>query len=245
MTITGIDLKNLRNDEYFQFMKNTVSLVFANDADVLKVVNQNNALNTKLTEFDALFKKSTASVLTQEITDLDARRDNALVGINSVINGYLYHFTPDVAQAASKLNDNLKLYGTKIISQNYQAETATISSLIGDWENKAELVNAVNVLNLNEWAAELKEANTLFDTKYLARTQEYGEASPENILSKRKEINASYYDLKSFLESFSVVEPSSANTTTINQLNALIAQYNTLLSNRAAGGESDTRTPTT
>jgi hypothetical protein len=245
MTITGIDLKNLRNDEYFQFMKNTVSLVNANDPVVLNVVTQNNALNTKLTEFDALFKKSTASDLTQEITNLDARRDNALVGINSVINGYLYHFTPGLVQAANKLNDNLKLYGTKIISQNYQAETATITSLVGDWQAKPELTNAVNALNLNEWVAELTEANTLFDTQYLARTQEYGDASPENILSKRNETNASYYDLKSFLESFSVVQPSSANTTTINQLNALIEQYNTLLSNRAAGGESDTPTPTT
>ena len=244
MTITGIDLKNLRNDEYFQFMKNTVSLVTANDPVVLNVVAQNNALNTKTTEFDTLFKKSTASALTQEIFTLDVRRDNALVGINSIINGYLYHFTPALVQAANKLNDNLKLYGTKITSQNYQAETATIASLLGDWENKPELTQAINDLNLKDWKNELKDANTLFDAQYLARTQEYGDASPETILSKRAETNAAYYDLKSFLESFSVVQPSAANTTTINQLTALIDQYNTVLNNRAASGGTTVTPPT-
>jgi len=89
----------------------------------------------------------------------------------------------------------------------------------------------------------LKTANDLFDTKYLARTQEYGDASPENILSKRVETNAAYYDLKSFLESFSVVQPSTENTKTINQLNALIDQYNTVLNNRIANNNTE-ETPT-
>jgi len=243
MIITGIDLKSLRNDEYFQFMKNTVSLVTANDPVVLNVVAQNDALNTKVTEFDALFKKSTASELTAEIFNLDVRRDNALVGINSLVTGYLYHYDPVMVQAANKLNDNLKLYGSKITSQNYQAETATLASLITDWETKPDLNTAMLSLKLELWKEELKTANDLFDTKYLARTQEYGDASPENILSKRVETNAAYYDLKSFLESFSVVQPSTENTKTINQLNALIDQYNTVLNNRIANNNTE-ETPT-
>ena len=244
MIINGIDLKNLRNDEYFQFIKNTKSLVDTNDPSVLNVVAQNAALNEKMQEYDALFKKSTASEITQVIFDIDLRRDNALVGISSVVNGNLYHFDPALKAAAVKLDDNLKIYGVNIIRQNYQAETATIASIVGDWDTKPDLTTAMNVLNLKTWKDELKEANDLFDQKYLERTQEYGAASPETILSKREETNQAYYTLKSFLESFSVVQPSVANTTTINQLNALIEQYNTLLKNRVASGASEETPPT-
>lgn len=240
MIINGIDLKNLRNDEYFQFMKNTLSLVDGNDPVALNVVAQRDKLFLKIKEYDELFKQSTASEITKEIFSLDVRRDNAIVGINSVVTGYLYHYEPAIKKAAEQLNDNLKLYGAKIISQNYQAETATISNIVSDWNNKPELKAAMIALGLQEWVAELKTANELFDQKYLERTQEYGAASPENILSKRAETNAAYYELKSFLESYSVVQPSAENTKTINQLNALIEQYNTLLNNRAASGEDDT-----
>ena len=243
MIINGIDLKNLRNDEYFQFMKNTTSLVDTNGAAVLNVVAQNDALIQKTQEYDALFKKSTASEITQAILDLDVRRDNALVGISSVVNGNLYHFNPTLKAAATKLDDNLKLYGGKIISQNYQAETATIASMVGDWETKTPLTDAMTLLNLKDWKNELKAANDLFDQKYLERTQEYGDATPENILSKREETNQAYYTLKSFLESFSVVQPSAANTKVINEINALVEQYNTLLNNRATSASTTPPTP--
>lgn len=244
MIIIGIDLKNLRNDEYFQIMKNTTSLVETNGAVVLNVVAQNDALIQKTIEYDVLFKRSTASEITQEIFDIDVRRDNAVIGISNVVNGNLYHFDPTMKAAATKLDNNLKLYGAKIISQNYQAETATLSSLVGDWETKPDLTAAMTLLNLKVWKDELKAANILFDEKYLARTQEYGDASPENILSKREETNQAYYTLKSFLESFSVVQPSAENTKTINQLNALIEQYNTLLNNRAAAPVTPPTPPT-
>ena len=244
MIIIGIDLKNLRNDEYFQLMKNTVSLVNSNDASVLNVVAQNTTLNQKMQEYDTLFKKSTASEITQEIFDIDVRRDNALVGINAVITGNLYHFNPLMKAAATKLDSNLKIYGAKIISQNYQAETASIASFLGDWSGKPTLTQAVNDLNLQDWVTELEAANVLFDQKYLARTQEYGSASPENILSKREETNQAFYTLKSFLESFSVVQPSAANTKVINEINALAEQYNTLLNNRLANGETEQTPPT-
>jgi hypothetical protein len=170
MIIIGIDLKNLRNDEYFQIMKNTTSLVETNGAVVLNVVAQNDALIQKTIEYDVLFKRSTASEITQEIFDIDVRRDNAVIGISNVVNGNLYHFDPTMKAAATKLDNNLKLYGAKIISQNYQAETATLSSLVGDWETKPDLTAAMTLLNLKVWKDELKAANILFDEKYLART---------------------------------------------------------------------------
>lgn len=241
--ITAINISILRNAEYLQFMKNVNSLVQANDPDLLHVSVQLTALSDQIILLDDLFKKQLANEITQELVLIDERRDKAIIGISYIVTGHLYHFDPTLAQAAATINDSLKLYGSGIGRQNYQAETATLSSLISDWENKPNLFDALKTLELNDWKNELKTANTLFDQRYLARTQEYGAANPDTIKAKREEINAAYYILRDFLNSYSIVQPSVANARTINEINALADQYNTILNNRLANGDTGEETP--
>jgi len=241
--ITAINISILRNAEYLQFMKNVNSLVQANDPGLLNVSVQLTALSDQINLLDGLFKKQLANEITQELVLIDERRDKAIMGISYVVTGYLYHFDAALAQAAAAINDSLKLYGPGIGRQNYQAETATLSSLVSDWENKPNLSDALTTLQLNDWKNELKAANTLFDQRYLARTQEYGAANPDTIKAKREEINAAYYTLRDFLNSYSIVQPSMANTKAINEINALVDQYNTVLNNRLANGDTGEETP--
>ena len=121
----------------------------------------------------------------------------------------------------------IQAYQLGIQLQNYQAETATLNSLIGDWENKPELVAALTTLGLTDWKEELKNTNNTFNTKYILRTQEYGAASPENIKSKREEANAVYYELRNFIVAYATINATNPlYTKTVNELNALITQYN-------------------
>ena len=233
--MNAINLTNLRNAEYLQYIKNYLAIVQRNDPTVLKIQAQYDALMSKSNELDALFKKILANENTADILALDGRRDDAINGIYYVAQGYEYHFDPQLQTAASLIKDSFSVYGGGIAKLNYQAETATITGLITDWENKAPLVAAFTTLNLTDWKNELKAANTQFDERYLDRTQEYGNATPENLKSKREETNAVYYALRDRIEAYHLLVdvPPSPYTTVINQLNALIDQYNTLLNNRA------------
>lgn len=242
--INAINISILRNAEYLQFMKNVATLVQDNDPAVLNVVAQEAALVSSNAILDGLFKTQLANQITQELVLLDERRDRAINGLFFVVSGFMYHYDAPKAQAASVLNDNLKLYGSGIAKQNYQAETASIASIVNDWETKIVLTDAINLLNLKDWKDELKAVNTLFDEKYLARTQEYGAANPDTLKAKREEANAIYYTLRDFLNSFSIVQPSAANTKVTNEINALVDQYNTLLNNRIANGDTEETPPT-
>lgn len=128
----------------------------------------------------------------------------------------------------------MELYGSGISRLNYQAETATLNNIIRDWENKPELIDAISSFNLSPWVNELKTANEEFNTKYLSRTQEYGDASPETIKLKREETNVAYYALRDRIDALHLLveTPPSPYATVINQLNALTDQYNKLLVNR-------------
>jgi hypothetical protein len=238
--IKAIDLTRLRNAEFIQFCNDFTSLVNSNDPSDLSVQPQYNAMVQQVTELESLFKNALNNPITAEIEALDFRRDQAINGITGIINAYSYHFNPDYIQPALVLQNNLKVYGTGIARDNLLSETAIIKNMIIDWETKPELIDALDDLNLNSWKNELKNANEIFNDKYLARTQDYATASPDNQKSKRLEVMTAYYELRKFLDAFYVIQNSPAYQKAINELNALIDQYNTLLNGRSTATTAET-----
>ncbi|KQR93717.1 hypothetical protein ASG01_07570 [Chryseobacterium sp. Leaf180] len=232
--MNAIHLPSLRNAEYLQYMKDFAGIINLNNPAALQIDAKLAAFTMKTAELEQLFKKAMANDRTQAIMLLDERRDDAINGITAFLQGYSYHFQEDKKQNAQKLLANMELYGSGIARQNYQSETATINSLIMDFAGKPELAAAVTALNLQSWIDELQDANTLFGTEYLSRTQEYGDANPETIKSKREETNVAYYALRDRIDALHVLveTPPSPYSTVINQLNALTDQYTGLLLKR-------------
>lgn len=229
--INSIEMVRLRNANYLQFQKDFLSIISRNDPKGLQVGSKYDALTSKVEELESLFKKALANPISQELLDLDARRDDAINGIFYVATAYAYHYDSILKQAAEALLANIKLYGSGIARLNYQAETATINSLINDWDNKPELSQAIDTLGLKDWKAELASINSEFSTRYLDRTQDYGNATPETLKAKREETNTLYYALRDRINALHLLvdTPPSPYQTVINQLNALIEQYNLLL----------------
>jgi hypothetical protein len=231
--ITAIELYKLRNGEYVQFTSDVLKIVELNNPTSLQVNEKFDAMSALKTELEALFKKSTENPITAEIENLDKRRDNAVSGILGMINSYGFHYDGAVSGQAKVVQDYLKLYTDNIAQENYNAETATINNIVNDFENKPELLAALTELHLIEWKEELKEANTKFNDRYIARTQELATATPDTLKSKRLVANTAYYELRDRIDAFAVINPSALYTKTINEIDALITQYNTLLAGRA------------
>lgn len=233
--ITSIELRNLRNAEFVQFQKDFAAIITRNNPEALQIQAKAEALNAKNVELDTLFKKILANENTKVLVDLDTRRDNALNGIMYHATSYTYHFNSTLKTAGQRVLENINHYGSGIARLNYQAETATLNSIITDWETKPELTEAITTLNLTAWKTELKEANTAFSQTYLDRTQEYGNANPENLKTKREETNTAYYGLRDRINALHLLAETTPSpyATLINQLNALIDQYNSLLNGRA------------
>ncbi|MDR3025259.1 DUF6261 family protein [Chryseobacterium sp.] len=232
--MNAIDLSKLRNAEYLQYMKDFTGIITLNNPSSLNIDSKLSAFTSKTTELEVLYKKAIASDKTQELLLLDEKRDNAVNGIYYFLLSQTYHYDIAKPQKARLLLNNIALYGSGIARLNYQAETATINNFLRDWENKPELTDAIDYFNLSDWMNELKTANTNFNNVYLSRTQEYGDASPETIRTKREEINTAYYALRDRIDALHLLTESSPSpySTVINHLNALTDQYNILLANR-------------
>ena len=235
--IQAINLLLLRNSEYIQFNKDLLNIIHSNDETILKCKPQYDAVVAILAVIENVFKTDQGSNLTPIIEALDARRDAAVMGITKHIDSFTYHFAPAKKDAATLLLDALIIYGTatEINTSSLPAETATLNSLLADVTTKANLVAAVAELDLTSWFAELKTANDELAAKYIERTQELGGANPNTIKDKRNEANELYYKLRDMITAQATVAGNAPPyPKTINEINALIDQYNVILTNRAA-----------
>lgn len=77
--ITGIDLAKLHNPEFLQFNRNVLSVIATGNKTTLKVAAENDALEALITQIANLFKTDTGSDITDELTALDIRRDDAIL----------------------------------------------------------------------------------------------------------------------------------------------------------------------
>uniref|UniRef100_A0AB33KWL9 Hemagglutinin n=1 Tax=Tenacibaculum sp. Pbs-1 TaxID=3238748 RepID=A0AB33KWL9_9FLAO len=221
-------------------MKDILQLVNLQDVDVLALTNPTNELTTIVNRIDSLYQQVQGSTLTQEIITLDTRRDKAISGIKMILNGYENHFNEAIVSAAKTLLATINAHGTNIIRKSYQEQTAILDSISKDFETEPELIQAISLLDLTTWVAELKNANTEFSAKYIERVGETAASPENNIQELRTEASLTYRKLVLHIEAHATLSENEAYPTLLNEVDVLAKQYNLVVDNR-----SKSSTPTT
>ena len=239
--INGIAVSKLRNSEFSQFISDALSLIQQNNPAKLNIKAEFDALKASHDQLVALLNPELGNSLTAQLEEADAKRDQAITGIVALVSAFTYHFDPTVNSQASKLNATIEKFGSGIARESYQSQTAIINSLLSDIRSSTDLVKAANSLQLSAWIEHLDTANQAFNTLYLQRVTNMSDNPVESVKDKRQTMSTEYYALRDMLTAYYTIkkgaEPFAA---TVGQLNELINQYNTLLTNRksAVGEES-------
>ena len=228
-----------RNSEFLQYMKDVLELVNANDVDVLQVTTQRDALAVFVTQMDNLFQQEQSSGITQELIELDTRRDKAFMGIKANLEAYNHHFDERMQSAARSLLFNMNNYGTNIPRMNYQAETAVIDSMLSDWETETDLANAITTTALTDWIAELKTANEAFNDRYLARISESAANPATSFTSLREDTTDAYKTLTAHIEAHATLGSNATHQELVNEFSVLAKQYNQTVGLRLGSGSTE------
>jgi hypothetical protein len=235
----AIHYPKLRNNEFIEFIELLCKIINSNDPEVLKIKAQYDDITALLATLSVLFKPDLASAITQELEEIDARRDTAITGLEMQIKSFTYSIEPAKREASNLLSQSLATYGSGISRMNYQAESSTIRSIIQKWEADAELTAALTTLGLIAWVAELKAANNLFEERYLDRLKDDANNPEEKTFELRKEIILSYRTLLAHLQAHATISTDNSYDTVVQQINQLIEQYNKLVAARGSNKEEE------
>ena len=224
--ITEPKLKSYRNSEFLEFISSTIELV--NRSGIVALDPPKAALEVAYNNLDNSFKVSQGSLLTATVQELDVRRDDAVRGLRGLAKAYTYHFDTDKKAAGIAIFQAINKYSGNIAQLNYQAQTATLKSLSGDFEDDAVLAAAIVTLDLAAWTAELKNANIDFETKYLDRVTDQANKKVAPVSEQRPAAIEAYNTLIQHIQANHILNPSAALTELIGQLNELVMKYNAL-----------------
>ena len=230
---------NFRLSELIQFLYDVISIFKKHNPELLEINGEVTDLEAKTQSLDKVYKFEKGSKITEEIIRLDQVRDKYLVGIHSCLDGFTRHFDAAFCAAASLLLRNLNLYGANPAKLNYQAETSTINSIVESWTKTNDLSLALGTLNFTNWVAELKNVNDQFNSRFIARVQETGLKPEESSIELRRTAISGYRVLEENTDARSVLSKDDTYKGLINDLNALIDNYNRLVSSRSGSSEKE------
>ena len=120
--------------------------------------------------YEKVYAKLTYSGKGQSIAEADAKRDKLFAGIKTFLKGYeKLPSLPGHAEAMA-LFEIFKTYGLDLDKLNYAAETAQMNRLLADLE-KPENAAKLKTLNLADYTAQLKQAQTDFEEMYAEQAE--------------------------------------------------------------------------
>ncbi|WP_378186836.1 DUF6261 family protein [Aquimarina sp. W85] len=223
-----------RHAEFLQYLFDVTNLLNKQDLAALKLEEPKTALETAIQKIDKAFKQAQGSKITQDIIEMDERRDRAITGLRTLLEGYKYHYDEQLSNAAKALLDTIAIYGSNIQRLSYQEETAVINSLVKDWEDNEVYVNAAIDLKLWDWIKELKESNELFSQKYLDRVSDNAARTPADIPQLRTVAIDAYRTLINHITAHATLEDTQAYDILLNELDILAKNYNQTVDNRTS-----------
>jgi len=216
---------NYKNSIVLTFVANTLELFNTHKIEAIAALQTQ--LQTLQQQMAQSFQIDTGSAKTDDLKELDKKRDDAIRGITQVVSGYALHPTEAKSKAGEALLRSIRKYATNIIRLSYQEETAVINNLIDNWTNDATLATAITTLGLADWQTALDQANQEFDTVYVARSQESAQKQTIKSTSEiRKEVEAQYQLTVQHINANVILNPSDALNQLVAEMNSLIDKYN-------------------
>jgi hypothetical protein len=176
---------------------------------------------------DGIYKWMRRSDYTARKAEADRGRDETSLGMSQVVRANLHHFSPEIRDAATHVNNLLENYGN-FRESNYDAETVAVDSIVARLQS-ANYLPAVNVLGLGPWVEKLAADNALFKTYALDANEEQADKPEITTSTARRETDGSLRRITDRVTSLMNLNGPEGYAPFADDFNGEVKHYNTLL----------------
>ena len=217
-----ISLSRLTNGDLIAFVSSVIKLYqrIAPPALAPEIAD----LSVKLQELNVAYSTESSSLLTEDLTSLDFRRNEALQGLRMAARAYMKYYDPSVHAAAKLIMGSMQNYGRYMERLNYQAKSVAINSLVSDWTNDVMLADALSILNFQNWKQELSAAHDTFRTVFLDRVSEEAAKNTPSVTAQRGSATEVYRALERKTVAHAVLDAATYEPL-IENLSELIKKF--------------------
>lgn len=220
--IKNIDLTRMNNGAHFTFVRNVWTKAEDNAKVKEKAAAAVEALKTAVVAEDDALKISQKSLLTDEITAADRKRDTLYSAYRKMVKGSLDSPLEEQAEAAKVLFQNMKDYGIDTQMQ-LDRETGLIANLVGDLVEK--YASQVKTLGLTAYVTALETANDTVNALIVQRADERGVQVAGALRTARTATDAAYKTLVKTVNALLLLEYDEGYDDFVNYMNEEIDRY--------------------
>ncbi|MGB3587014.1 MAG: DUF6261 family protein [Tunicatimonas sp.] len=230
---------NYRIKEFTQFIRNTLMIVNQHNPTELKVKTQYQDLNRLCQQLEKAYEQLDNSHLSLQLTELDNQRDQAVICLRALSEGYTRHPKTTHQEAAAQLLTCIDRYGNRLYALNYTEETATLKQLISELQTRPECVQAVQTLKLEVVVNEMKQANQAFEKLFIQRIEENVQLEGPTNRELTRQAATAYRELLKHLQAHATLNPSNEYRLLTDLLNENTSHFNEVVARRRNNSGSE------
>ena len=229
--IETIKFSHLRKNEFLQFLKDVAARCDKFDTDTLKLAVTLLLLKDEIEQLEVAQNKEKSSDLTKVLKQIDSNRDDDLVGIKTVCEGFAYSRNKEISGPANLVLKSISKHGSMIHTLNYHAETSVVDAITGEWKEE-KFQKALKKLQLHEWSVSLERENNDFKEHRQERVDDKMELESESFTKLRKPAVDAYNSLCDEIFAHSILNKNQEYTDLVKAINIIIEEYKMTLERR-------------
>ncbi len=230
--IASATLSKYRIKEFTQFIRNSLIIVSQHGSDKLQVKTQYNTLSRECLQLERAYKQENMSETGIKLVELDTQRDQAIVCLRMISEGYVRHPNEALQTAGEQVIECINKYGTRLYNLNYSAETAALKNVVRDLQTIPAYAQAIEAMHLEEVVNEMKKANQAFEKVFIQRLEETSKEEPQSTRELVQSTSEAYRTLVKHVEARATLAPSTEYTLFINHFNENIEHFNQIIERR-------------
>lgn len=227
-----------RLQEFIQFISNTLMIVKQHGPEKMKIKELYYLLQRHQEKLQVAYKQTAHSDITPLLASLDTQRDQAIICLRKVSEGYTYHPQEKMRAAAATVLACIDKYGNKLYQLNYSAETAALKNLVRDLQTVPACTAALKDLGLEAVMHEIRSANTKFKKLFIQRLEEFSQDEVSGTRVLNQQTSEAYKTLMQHIDAHATLAPSVEYTLFINHINENIEHFNQMVERRKRSGEA-------
>ncbi|MEM9832320.1 MAG: DUF6261 family protein [Bacteroidota bacterium] len=237
--VNSANLRSYRLNEFIQFVRNTLLITSQHNPTQLKIKTQYNELNKIFQRLEQAYKQDNTSDINAELAQLDTQRDQAIICLRMISEGYMRHPDEALQLAGKEVNTCINKYGTRLYNLNYSAETSALKNIARDLQTIPECMQAIEAMHLGDVVNEMKRVNQEFEKLFIQRLRESSETEGQSTKELVQFTTEAYRTLIKHVEAHDTLTPSAEYTLFISHLNENIEHFNEIVDRRKSSQETE------
>ena len=231
MKCKRLRVKELRNEEWFQFYTAFKKLVEKHTAQRLSISEEFIVFLSLYADADEALEVIRKSMNTEPINDADITRDCTFRGFSDAVQSALNHFDPGKREAARKVQIVFDHYGNIAQLSNNQ-QTASTGNFLQ--EMRGARAADITLLGLTDWVDKLDEDNQALDALMEGRYDENAAKTSLRMKEVREKTDSCYRDIINRLDALMLILLNAEDVygAFLDELNERISFYGNILAQR-------------